>query len=151
MVTFTLDTHHSWQAHCSLYIKVLLVKLKTLLPECILLDWPEYKDYYLALCSLRWLHLFKSGRWGGHSPVLICHQKYCINNAWNWMLCLLLHCLAEKKDISSVIIRFVFKNSVKFGVTNLYEFIVSQKLNSVIVFALTVHHTSTSSSCYSTL
>jgi len=37
------------------------------------------------------------------------------------------------------------------GVKYLYEFIVSQKLNSVIVFALIAHHTSTSSSCYSTL
>ena len=56
-----------------------------------------------------------------------------------------------KKDINSVVIRLVFKNSVKTGGTYLYEFIGSQKLNSVIVFALIAHHTPTSSSCYSTL
>jgi hypothetical protein len=144
VVTFTSQIHITADRHIAQCTSKFCWWNWKLLPEHILSDWPEYKDYYFALCPLRWQHQFKSGWWWGHSPVLIVlSQKMLYKKCMELGAVLVAALSCWKKDINSVIIRLVFKNSVKIGVPYLYEFIVSQKLNSVIVFALIAHHTPT--------
>jgi hypothetical protein len=92
----------SQKACCSLYIELVLVRLKALLfcPHII--------------CSARVFTIrftfsdgFRSGEQGGNSCVYCCHQNHSLNSASNFLQCVLL-----KKGTGSHVIGYVFKNDV---------------------------------------
>jgi hypothetical protein len=82
------DTHHIWQTHCSLYVRVVLVKLKTLHSVCLLADCLQCKYcYYMLylLCSptSKKSYWFSSGTLGGPGYLV---TRNTISNAWNQSL-----------------------------------------------------------------
>jgi len=107
------NKHCIWETCCALHVEVLLLKLKTLRPECFLsshLQCEIYCHTFILLIHHRYnLHGFRSGEWGGQNPLLVVLLPRTLFQQYIWIVCIVSCCIVlMKQGIGSPVTGQVF-------------------------------------------